>query len=194
MSSDDFEIKESIKEEDAEDISDDRSSKEVLFIIGCSDKPVRKTRLQKLALLYDALYGGQNGSDRGAYFFGGFSDNIEEAAETMADDMILSEGEKGYRLTGYGEEIFGMLKKKDPAFYGGMAAITGSTENVPDSCIVAMTYRYYPELAENSLIKDSADRIIEGMTVNGRKLGDIPKEEFESMLRKGEKMEVSLKW
>jgi len=194
MSSDDFEIKESIKEEDAEDISDDRSSKEVLFIIGCSDKPVRKTRLQKLALLYDALYGGQNGSDRGAYFFGGFSDNIEEAAETMADDMILSEGEKGYRLTGYGEEIFGMLKKKDPAFYGGMAAIAGSTENVPDSCIVAMTYRYYPELAENSLIKDSADRIIEGMTVNGRKLGDIPKEEFESMLRKGEKMEVSLKW
>ena len=194
MSSDDFEIKESIKEEDAEDISDDRSSKEVLFIIGCSDKPVRKTRLQKLALLYDALYGGQNGSDRGAYFFGGFSDNIEEAAETMADDMILSEGEKGYRLTGYGEEIFGMLKKKDPAFYGEMAAIAGSTENVPDSCIVAMTYRYYPELAENSLIKDSADRIIEGMTVNGRKLGDIPKEEFESMLRKGEKMEVSLKW
>lgn len=194
MSSDDFEIKESIKEEDAEDISDDRSSKEVLFIIGCSDKPVRKTRLQKLALLYDALYGGQNGSDRGAYFFGGFSDNIEEAAETMADDMILSEGEKGYRLTGYGEEIFGMLKKKDPAFYGEMAAIAGSTENVPDSCIVAMTYRYYPKLAENSLIKDSADRIIEGMTVNGRKLGDIPKEEFESMLRKGEKMEVSLKW
>ncbi|MCH3978071.1 MAG: hypothetical protein LKJ94_01860 [Candidatus Methanomethylophilus sp.] len=194
MSSDDFEIKESIKEEDAEDISDDRSSKEVLFIIGCSDKPVRKTRLQKLALLYDALYGGQNGSDRGAYFFGGFSDNIEEAAETMADDMILSEGEKGYRLTEYGEEIFGMLKKKDPAFYGEMAAIAGSTENVPDSCIVAMTYRYYPKLAENSLIKDSADRIIEGMTVNGRKLGDIPKEEFESMLRKGEKMEVSLKW
>ena len=194
MTSDDFEIKESIKEEDAEDISDDRSSKEVLFIIGCSDKPVRKTRLQKLALLYDALYGGQNGSDRGAYFFGGFSDNIEEAAETMADDMILSEGEKGYRLTGYGEEIFGMLKKKDPAFYGEMAAIAGSTENVPDSCIVAMTYRYYPKLAENSLIKDSADRIIEGMTVNGRKLGDIPKEEFESMLRKGEKMEVSLKW
>lgn len=194
MSSDDFEIKESIKEEDAEDISDDRSSKEVLFIIGCSDKPVRKTRLQKLALLYDALHGGQSGSGRGAYFFGGFSDNIEEAAETMTDDMILAEGEKGYQLTEYGKEIFEMLKKKDPAFYGEMAAIAGSTENVPDSCIVAMTYRYYPKLAENSLIKDSADRIIEGMTVNGRKLGDIPKEEFESMLRKGEKMEVSLKW
>jgi len=194
MSSDDFEIKESIKEEDAEDISDDRSSKEVLFIIGCSDKPVRKTRLQKLALLYDALHGGQSGSGRGAYFFGGFSDNIEEAAETMTDDMILAEGEKGYQLTEYGKEIFEMLKKKDPAYYGEMAAITGSTEGVPDSCIVAMTYNYYPELAENSLIKDSADRIIKGMTVNGRKLEDIPKEKFESMLKEGEKMEASLEW
>jgi hypothetical protein len=194
MSSDDSEIKESIKEEDAEDISDDRSSKEVLFIIGCSDKPVCKTRLQKLALLYDALHGGQKDSDRGTCFFGGFSDDIEEAAEILADDMILSERDKGYRLTGYGEEIFGMLKNKDPAFCCEMAAITGSTGSVPDSCIVAMTYRYYPELAENPLIKDSADRIIEGMTVNGRKLVDIPKEEFESMLRKGEKMEASLKW
>ena len=76
----------------------------VLFTIG--DEPILKTRLQKIALLFDEMNDSHGpGTERGLRFFGGYSDEIDESTITLTSAGILDETSHWYVMTAYGRKL-----------------------------------------------------------------------------------------
>lgn len=180
---------------DFQDLSD--SDLAVMFTI--ENKPVLKTRLQKITLLFEEIYDTQ-GPETGhsAYFFGGYSDEIDESATTLTSAGIIDETSHGYVLTDYGRKLKEYSEKciEDDGDKTGMTIIQGirnivkSLNRVPDRNVVGLTYHYYQDTAVRSTIKESVDILNKTAKYNGKNLSDISKAEFENILRNGEELHM----
>ena len=63
-----------------------RSDLTVLFTIG--DEPILKTRLQKIALLFDEMNDSRGpGTERGLRFFGGYSDDCAATKDSFSMEI-----------------------------------------------------------------------------------------------------------
>lgn len=164
-----------------------------MFIIGYSGKPVSGSRLHRLALIYEAVHVRDGSAE--ADFACGYSEGIEEAAETLEENAIISGDEDGYVLTGYGEKLFDMLKALSDSnerdmFSVDMRMMISASEDVPDAHLMALTCRYYPELASDPELQAYAGPEIESLYLDGRKLAEVPREEFVYRIWSGEKLET----
>jgi hypothetical protein len=192
--SDDFERHNGqIKIGDALDIAADRFSKEAMFIIGYSGKPVSGSRLHRLALIYEAVHVRDGSAE--ADFACGYSEGIEEAAETLEENGIISVKDDSYALTGYGEKVFDLLKALSDGderdmFSVDMRMMISASEDVPDAHLIALTCWYYPELASDPELQASAGPVIEGLYLDGRRLAEVLREEFVYRIWSGEKLET----
>lgn len=160
----------------------------VLLIID-ENTPFLKTRLQKISLLYHELYdSGRNTTGHGAYFFGGYSDDIDEAAVNLTDTGILQEGKNGYSLTEYGVKLRDYILKEldDEKQIQNVDNLKKAVSEIPDRNLVGLTYRFYEETAVNSTIKQSVDKLNSTSSYDGIPLMKYPKEQFERKLRNGE--------
>lgn len=175
----------------------DLSDSDLAVIFTMSDKPVLKTRLQKITLLFDEIYDPENCSkDYGAYFFGGYSDEIDESATKLVSAGIIDETHHGYVLTDYGRKLREYAKQciENDDDEIGMRIISGITNIVkslyklPDKNVVGLTYYYYKETAVKSTIKESVEILNSKARYNGKKLSEISRSEFETMLRNGEEL------
>lgn len=180
---------------DFQDLSD--SDLAVMFTI--EDRPVLRTRLQKITLLFEEIYDTHEpGAGHSAYFFGGYSDEIDESATTLTSAGIIDETSHGYVLTDYGRKLKEYSERciEDDGDETGMTIIRGirnivrSLNRVPDRNVVGLTYHYYQDTAVRSTIKESVDILNRTARYNGRNLSDIPKAEFEDILRKGEELRM----
>ena len=178
---------------------EDLSFSELAVIFAMTDTPVRKTRLQKTTLLFDEVFGvGDSPSDHSAYFFGGYSDNIDESAVSLTSAGILDETEEGYQLSTYGKQLREyaterILNGGDPEekeIVDGMPKIVESISEIPDRYVVGLTYQYYEETAVKSTIRESVVKLNRSARYDGRRLDEISKEEFESKLRNGMKLHL----
>lgn len=178
---------------------EDLSFSELAIIFAMSKTPTHRTRLQKITLLFDEVYGvGSKPHNHDAYFFGGYSDDIDESATSLTSTGILDETNRGYELTSYGqklkdyaaEQIMINGNSEEREIVDGMPKIVEALINVPDKYVVGLTYHYYKETATRSTIKDSVERLNRSAKYNGRKLDEIPKQEFESDLREGKKIHL----
>ena len=186
---------ETLLQMDFQDLSD--SDLAVMFTIG--DKPVLKTRLQKITLLFEEIY-NTNVSENGhsAYFFGGYSDEIDESAMSLTSAGIIDETSRGYVLTDYGKKLKEYSEKyiisdKDETgmtIIRGIRNIVKSLNKIPDRNVVGLTYHYYKDTAVRSTIKESVDDLNKTAMYNGRNLSDISKAEFEDILRRGEELHM----
>ena len=180
---------------DFQDLSD--SDLAVMFTI--ENKPVLKTRLQKITLLFEEIY-DTHGPETGhsAYFFGGYSDEIDESAMTLTSAGIIDETSHGYVLTDYGRRLREYSERciENDGDETGMTVIHGirnivrSLNGIPDRNVVGLTYHYYEDTAVRSAIKESVDLLNEKAVYNGKRLDDIDKDEFEDILRRGEELHL----
>ena len=163
----------------------------VLFTIG--DEPILKTRLQKIALLFDEMNDSHGpGTERGLRFFGGYSDEIDESTITLTSAGILDETSHWYVMTAYGRKLKEYTERciENDEDETGMTIIRGirnivrSLDRIPDRNVVGLTYRYYPDTAVKSAIKESVDVLNRTVVYNGKSLSEMPKEEFEDILRR----------
>lgn len=169
--------------------ADDLSYSDVLVIFLMDKRPIMKTRLQKMSLLYNELYNDDKGSaNHNAYFFGGYSDDIDESAENLVDIGIVNEDREGYTLTDYG------IKLKDYIIndisnqsieVNRIDNIKKSLSTVSDKRLVGLTYSFYEDTAVNSTIKSSVEKMNGNLKLNDKLLSDVKKEEFENYLRNG---------
>lgn len=169
----------------------------VLFTIG--DEPILKTRLQKIALLFDEMNDSHGpGTERGLRFFGGYSDEIDESTITLTSAGILDETSHWYVMTAYGRKLKEYTERciENDEDETGMTIIRGirnivrSLDRIPDRNVVGLTYRYYPDTAVKSAIKESVDVLNRTVVYNGKSLSEMPKEEFEDILRRGEELRM----
>ena len=180
---------------DFQDLSD--SDLAVMFTI--EDRPVLKTRLQKITLLFEEIYDTHGPEKKhGAYFFGGYSDEIDESATTLTSAGIIDETRHGYVLTDYGRKLKEYSEKciENDGDETGMTIIHGirnivrSLNKIPDRNVVGLTYYYYEDTAVRYTIKESVDLLNKTAVYNGKNLSDIPKSEFENILRRGEELRM----
>ena len=178
---------------DFQDLSD--SDLAVMFTI--EDRPVLKTRLQKITLLFEEMYGIlKPEAMHSAYFFGGYSDEIDESATGLTSAGIIDETSHGYVLTDYGKKLKEYAERciENDGDEAGMTIIQGirnivrSLKEIPDRNVVGLTYHYYKDTAVRSTIKESVDLLNEKAVYNGKKLDDLNKDEFEDILRRGEEL------
>lgn len=169
---------------DFEELSDD----ELIVLLAMSDRPMMKTRLQKISLIYNEVFRDKNKeSSHNAYFFGGYSDSIDESATNLTDIGILEYSQNGYSLTDYGEKLkkYVMDNWDDPATEN-VSKVVKSMSELPDKSIVGLTYYFYADTTKNSTIKASVDRINENAYFDGKKLTSISLEYFENKVRNGQ--------
>ncbi|MDR1404382.1 MAG: hypothetical protein LBJ20_02280 [Candidatus Methanoplasma sp.] len=164
----------------------------VLFISGNS--PALRTRIQKISFLYDEIYNKERKeADHHAYFFGGYSDDIEESMENLVDMGVLDEGRDGYVLTEYGKALTESLmdQKDQREKKERIDRIKNALSNVADRRVVGLTYRFYEETASNSAIRSSVERMNLSSKIDGKFLLDVDKEEFENYLRTGKPINMT---
>lgn len=161
----------------------------VLLIIDGS-RPVMKTRLQKISLLYQEIFDNdkKNRTNHSAYLFGGYSDDIDESAVNLADTGILQETSAGYNLTEYGKALrkYILDEYDDEEEIVHVENINKSLKNMPDKNIVGLTYHFFEDTAANSTIKESVTRFNNSARYDGIALKEYDKNAFILKIRNGE--------
>ena len=122
---------------------------------------IKPTRLQKIALIVYSILEKKVPKDKyGAYFFGGFSDEIEESADALKEEGLIEYiPKKGFILTSEGKELSELIEKtsKNKENIEIVRKIVESLKDLSDGEIVALTYTLFPELTTKSVIKDTPE-------------------------------------
>ena len=120
----------------------------------------RATRIQKLGLILNAIREGKTPSSHGPYFYGGFSDDIEESLTNLLESGIIKKEHKEYVLTNYGRKVMQYLEKLNDHEFTELIKIAKDImpafRELNDRELVIITYILFPELAKLSLIKDES--------------------------------------
>lgn len=157
-----------------EELSD--SEKIVILLTGRS-KECKPTRLQKLSLLAKAVLEGKVPTSHGAYLFGGFSDEIAENSESLRSEGYLKYNTRvGYSLTNDGIELYESLTNEEPNLSKITDKVVDTFEDLSDQELTAITYRFFPELTSNSIIKKRMERISRDLNIETFDLKEIKKE------------------
>lgn len=156
-------------EEDAEEAS--FFDKLVLLVLKHEDGKSRATRIQKFGLIVNSVYEGKTPSSHGAFYFGGFSDNIEESINQLIENGIIKYEHNQYILTDYGKEVLKYLERKGEPDFQKLKRIADTIlpalKNLSDRDLIKLTYLLFPELTSKSLIKK------EVLEVTEKKIGDL---------------------
>ena len=141
------------------DLSDDELL--IISLIGLSGK-IKSTRLQKLSLLSKATMEGKVPSTHNAYYFGAFSDEIEEDAGQLREEGFLKFDEvNGFTLSDDGKEASEEFKRSNPELVKKLDKLVKAVSKLNDEKLIALTYALFPQLTKNSLIKEKISKIPE---------------------------------
>ena len=147
-------------------------AKIAILIIGYSGD-IKSTRLQKLALVAKGILDGKVLTSHGAYLFGGYSDDIDESTETMRSEGFLNyEVGKGFYLSDDGSKLFSCLAREEPKLNDVAEKVSEMFKGLSDRQVTAITYKLFPQLTENSIIKEEMTRIGENINVETFRLKD----------------------
>lgn len=172
-----------------DEIEDQECDKLVLSIVGCREKPMLKTRIQKEALIFNQVY--SSGKSHAAYYFGGYSDDIDESYSSLVEIGLMKNDSSGFVLTEFGKVILRNIEQGEgKSFVDRVKNIEGSIHSIDDKALVAITYQVFPDLAKKSTISGSMAPLIEKLLLNGKTLKSWNADEFKSCIRNGEVMRV----
>ena len=168
-----------------EDLGDSEPDKLVLFILHYRNRPVLRTRMQKEALIYNQAYTDRE--EHEAYYFGGYSDDIDESYSTLSDTGMIKNSNMGMKLTSFGSEVITQMieEKKDNGMSKNTELMEKSIGSVDDKSLVAITYHLFPKLAKESTIANSINPIIDSLLLNGKPLKEWNEDLFLECVRAG---------
>ncbi len=149
------------------------SEKMVILLTGYS-KESKPIRLQKLSLLTKAILEGKVPTSHGAYLFGGFSDEIAENSESLRSEGYLTyRGGEGYSLTKDGMKLYNVLLQKERKLSIISDKVVQTFREISDQELTAITYKFFPELTSNSIIKKKMERIGRNLNIETFELKEI---------------------
>jgi hypothetical protein len=120
-------------------------------------RPSKTTSVQKLGLIVHSVFTGKVPPGFAPHFFGGFNDDIDNSLDELLEEGYIWENDAGeYALTPAGKSLIDeylvdpvSTKMKDIS-----ERIVGRMTHLSDRDILAVAYEMFPELTQNSLIKD----------------------------------------
>ena len=125
------------------DLSDDELL--IISLIGLSGK-IKSTRLQKLSLLSKAIMEGKAPSTHNAYYFGAFSDEIEEDADQLREEGFLKyDEENGFTLSDDGKKTMEEFKRSNPRLVEKLDKVVKAVSELNDKKLIALTYALFPQ-------------------------------------------------
>lgn len=130
-------------------------SSQILFLGIVDNRPCKITRVQKLGLFIERVLEVDPAIAHGSYMYGGFSDELEEAANLLSINGAVIEGENGYELTAYGKALLEEANKdsKNKELLDGIPPIIAFLDSLADYELVRLSYILYPDTTDKSLIK-----------------------------------------
>ncbi|MHB1708758.1 MAG: hypothetical protein ACYCT2_04700 [Thermoplasmataceae archaeon] len=135
---------------------------------------IKATRLQKISLIAKALIDGKVTDSHGAYFFGGYSDDIDEETENMrVEGYIGYVPGKGFVLTEDGKVAFLAISNRDRKIDEVVKTVTSALRNLSDKEVTAVTYGMFPQLTGKSLIKEEITTISSRINLETLKLNEV---------------------
>ena len=151
------------------------TEKLVVLIIAYSKK-IKNTRLQKLSMIVKATLEGKTPESHGAYFFGGFSDEVEEGASALKDEGLLQhETREGFSLSPDGEKIAKIIEETSSKESELVSSIVHKFQPFTDSKLTAFTYVLFPELTTESVIKEKMNELGSSLNLTEFSLEDKDK-------------------
>jgi hypothetical protein len=151
------------KKEFIEEMSE--SDKIVLSIVANSPY-IKSTRLQKIALITKAALDGKVELTHGAYLFGGFSDDIDESVNSLrSEGFLVYQNGNGFSVNEDGKKLFQLLSAGEGRLESKVKEVIELVENLSDKQVTALTYKLFPQLTGNSIIKEEMNRIGKDLTV-----------------------------
>ena len=151
------------KKEFIEEMSE--SDKIVLSIVANSPY-IKSTRLQKIALITKAALDGKVELTHGAYLFGGFSDDIDESVNSLrSEGFLVYQNGNGFSVNEDGKKLFHLLSEEEKRLESKVKEVIELVENLSDKQVTALTYKLFPQLTGNSIIKEEMNRIGKDLTV-----------------------------
>jgi len=173
---------------------DDMMSVDEMVLSFISRSSLKGTRLQKLSMLYSAITENETEVVHNAYYFGAYSDDVSESASKLIDYGMISKSGGQYSITEYGNNIVSYLLNNNKKFatnYESIGNLVDMLGNINDKDLVCLTYAFYPDLAENSVIKSDIERRNENKLLCNKRVKMMDRNEFESLLKKDSKIELS---
>lgn len=145
-----------------EDLSE--LDKMLLLIINFSGS-VKATRLQKLGILGNVALGHNHDSIHNPYYFGGFSDEIEEESTFLHEQGYLRQTPGGLVLSPTGVKCVEELKNKNEKEATTIKGIVETLRRYSDKEVTAITYKMFPDLADKSIIREEVDKISQRLPI-----------------------------
>ena len=91
---------------------------------------------------------------------------MDEGIESMRSEGYLSyESGKGYSLTEDGKDLFVILSINESRLDDSVKKVTSMFGNLTDKQVTALTYKLFPELTTNSVIKEEMKRVGDNLSI-----------------------------
>jgi len=162
----------------------------VLLILSISNK-IKITRLQKIGLLINAVIQGRVPTSHNAYYFGAFSEDIDDSVTKFSDSSIVNATSDGFVLSPYGKSIINQMKEssneEDRKVLEVTETIVKALSKMNDNDVLALTYYLFPEFTDDSLIKKEVERRIQQHGIRGVKAYKFKKEHLDEFINRIEK-------
>ena len=151
-------------------------TEKLVILIVANSKKIKNTRLQKLSLIIKATLEGKTPESHGAYFLGGFSDEVEEGASALKDEGLLQhEPKEGFSLSPDGKKIAKIIEETSSKESKLVSSIVEKFQSFSDSKLTAFTYVLFPELTSESVIKEKMNELSHSLNLTEFSLDDKDK-------------------
>lgn len=140
--------------------AENSSSTDKLVLAILDNRPTGPTGMQKLGLTVKSIFESQAPSSYAAYHYGGFDDEVAESLTALRDEGFVEfVNGKVYRLTDSGRTLVEkyLVDPESQRFRTVAGDIIPKLRRLSDDEIVSVVYSLFPELADESMIKDRKD-------------------------------------
>ena len=143
----------------------------IVLMTIASSGTIKSTRLQKLTLKIKAVYDGKINFYE-PYLFGGFSDEVDESVNSLRSEGFLIY-ENGFRVNEDGKKLYEALSSEETELDETAKNVIKMMEGLSDKQVTAITYKLFPTLTKNSIIKDEMEKVGKDVTVQSFDINKI---------------------
>jgi hypothetical protein len=165
---------------------EDMSESDKIVLLTIANSPnIKSTRLQKVALIIKAALDGKVESSHGAYLFGGFSDDIDESVNSLRSEGFLTyQNGIGFNVNEDGQKLFQSLSVEESKLENKVKEVIKFVDNLSDKQVTALTYKLFPQLTGNSIIKEEMNKIGRDIIVQSFDINKIKRDSKNDISKK----------
>ena len=141
--------------DDVRDDVEELTDSDVVVLGLLHNKPIKRTRIQKMSLFIERLFNFDESISHGSYHYGAFSDGIDESLISLkGDGSVAVDSSNNYKLTNYGDLLYSEANNKEELKrkLEAVDVINDFFSSLSDQQLLQLSYLLFPDTTEESLI------------------------------------------